>query len=211
MKDVHRDRSRRRPSGRLGKLITLAALAAGAVLVMPAQAFALSTVPDSTWQVDGKTYAMTTNGTTLFVGGKFNRLLAPAPTVGKFQAKNIAAVDMATGAPVTTWHVSVTGTTVSPMVESLKLSPDGSTLYIGGFFDAVNGVPRSNLAAVDVATGAVVDSFAPNVSNKVHVILMGSDRLYFGGSFQKVDGQTRNYPGVGDARRHAHVVGAQCE
>jgi hypothetical protein len=192
--DVDRDCSRRRRSyGRLGKLVTLAAVTAAAVLATPAQAFALSSVPDSTWQVDGKTYALATNGTTLFVGGKFNRLLAPAPTVGKFQAKNIAAVDMSTGAPVTTWHVSVTGTTVSPMVETLKLSPDGSTLYIGGYFDAVNGVPRSNVAAVDVATGAVIDSFAPNVGNKVHVMLMGSDRLYFGGSFQKVDGQTRNF------------------
>ena len=40
-------------------------------------------------------------------------------------------------------------------MRSLALSPDGATLYLGGFFDTVNGVPRKVLAAVDARTGAV--------------------------------------------------------
>ena len=35
----------------------------------------------------------------------------------------------------------------------MAVSNDGSTLYIGGIFDTVNGQPRQNFAAVDTSTG----------------------------------------------------------
>src|SRR3990172_3653549 len=50
----------------------------------------------------------------------------------------------------------------SNYVNTIALSPDKSTLYIGGVFDKVGGQVRQNLAAVDAKTGAVT-SFDPNI------------------------------------------------
>src|SRR3972149_5889773 len=48
-------------------------------------------------------------------------------------------------------------------VNTLILSPDKSTLYIGGYLTNVGGQTRNNLAAVNAATGAAT-SFDPNVT-----------------------------------------------
>jgi hypothetical protein len=57
----------------------------------------------------------------------------------------------------------------------------------------VGGEAHKNLAAVSVATGAVVSSFDPTVSSAVKALLVGPSKLYLGGDFKKVDNQTRNY------------------
>lgn len=48
---------------------------------------------------------------------------------------------------------------VSNFVKALALSPDGKGLYVGGEFLSVNGRPRSGLARVSAATGAVDRKF----------------------------------------------------
>lgn len=75
-------------------------------------------------------------------------------------------------------------------VTSLALSSDGSTLYVGGNFDTVNGgVTRNNLAAFDTATGEVTD-FDPDANGTVNDITLSSDGslLYAGGWFNTVNG-----------------------
>ena len=39
------------------------------------------------------------------------------------------------------------------LVSALALSPDGETLYVGGYFGSVNGQTRANIAAVDADDG----------------------------------------------------------
>jgi hypothetical protein len=72
------------------------------------------------------------------------------------------------------------------------VSADGSTLFIGGKFDAVNGVPAANFAAVSTSTGEVLPQFSHTFNTQIHVIKVGPNMIYIGGAFKKVDGQTRN-------------------
>ena len=81
-------------------------------------------------------------------------------------------------------------------VRSLAISSDGSTLYAGGSFDAVDGHARDNLAAIDLATGQATD-YAPQVVNggggltKVAAIGTTPGAISFGGRFSTVDGKRR--------------------
>jgi len=160
---------------------------------VPTALGAPSAAPDTTWMVNGKVYAMALSAdrSTLFIGGKFTRLLPPpGGTSDVVAAHNLAAVDAATGVPVPSWSVSVTGDT--SFVRALAVQ-DG-VLYVGGRFTAVNGHPRHNVASVDLSTRAV-GAFAPHVGaqpkNAVYSLVASSDRLYVGGAFGRVDGLSR--------------------
>jgi len=87
----------------------------------------------------------------------------------------------------------------SGVVWALKVI--GNTVYAGGSFSAArpagslagqNTVPRSNLLAFNLTTGALT-SFAPTVNGQVKSLTASPDgsRLYVGGSFTTVNGQSR--------------------
>lgn len=84
---------------------------------------------------------------------------------------------------------------ISSSAQTLALSPDGSTLYVGGFFGTVNGgTTRNNLAAFDTSTG-IATSFDPNPNSSVNVILLdaANSTLYVGGDLTDVNsGTARN-------------------
>ncbi|WP_460798517.1 PKD domain-containing protein [Microbacterium sp. GXF0217] len=78
---------------------------------------------------------------------------------------------------------------------------NGDTVYAGGSFSnarpagaapGANLMPRSNLLAYDITTG-VATSFAPQINGTVRSLAVSPDgsRLYVGGSFNNVNGQTR--------------------
>ncbi|GAB2849891.1 PKD domain-containing protein [Microbacterium insulae] len=78
---------------------------------------------------------------------------------------------------------------------------NGTTVYAGGSFSNArpaganpgqNLMPRSNLLAYNITTG-VATSFAPTINGTVKALAVSPDgsRLYVGGSFNQVNGQTR--------------------
>ena len=81
------------------------------------------------------------------------------------------------------------------------IAVNGTTIYVGGAFTEVtnspinggNTVSRSNLAAIDANTGAILP-FSPQVNNTVRALIVngGLGRLYVGGDFTMVNGNTRN-------------------
>jgi hypothetical protein len=161
--------------------------------VAASPAFALSAVPDAgVGSVNGKVLAMAQSGTTLYVGGRFGKMI---PTTGKkFDAINIGAMNMTTGQPIASFTATVTDATEKPYVQALGVSPDGSTLYIAGLFDAVDGQPRENIAAVDAATGAILPGFAPDAATAVNALLVGPDgTIYIGGAFKNVNHEARSH------------------
>ncbi len=89
-------------------------------------------------------------------------------------------------------------------VFATALSEDGKTLYIGGKFTQVRenppGVPggatvqASNVAAIDVATGAAIPSWNPQVTGDgaaVHSLAVKDGKVYIGGNFTAVGGEPR--------------------
>lgn len=70
------------------------------------------------------------------------------------------------------------------------LAIDDATLYVGGRFESVRGVPRRNLAAIDLRTG-VVSSWDPQPDDTVTRLIVSSGALYAVGQFRSVPGYGR--------------------
>jgi hypothetical protein len=143
----------------------------------------------------------------LSVRGTMRRLLLG---VSMLVAVAASAIGVATPAlalsptPDHTWNTNGT-------VRATALSEDGSTLYIGGKFTSVRenppGVPGasvvvSNVAAIDVATGAAIPTWTPKVTGdgaSVHSLAVKDGRVFIGGNFTAVDGQPRQNLAAVDA------------
>jgi uncharacterized delta-60 repeat protein len=73
------------------------------------------------------------------------------------------------------------------MIQCVLAQPDGK-VFIGGSFDRVNGVARSNVVLLN-ADGSIDTSFAPKMSNPVRAIVSeGRGAILLGGEFVTVNG-----------------------
>jgi hypothetical protein len=132
---------------------------------------------------DGGVNALLAAGSTVYVGGAFGQVDGVART-------ELAAVNATTGA-VTDWAPVVASTRpqdVLPYV--LALGSAGGTLYVGGAFGAIDGAPRQNVAAFDLASGQLA-AWDPSADAPVSSILAGGGSIYVGGRFANVGGQPR--------------------
>src|SRR4051812_38033658 len=131
----------------------LLALEAPASALEAPVAFTSQALP--TWQTKGTVWAVASAQGMVFAGGTFSAVRPPGSASGSNEvpASNIVALDAATGSP-TSCALSVTlpADPASATVRALTVSPDGRTLYIGGYFSTVNGVPAQHLAAIDIQT-----------------------------------------------------------
>lgn len=78
---------------------------------------------------------------------------------------------------------------VNSRINALSIS--NGRLYVGGNFTSIASEAVSYLAAFDLATGALEDSWQPVVNNPVHALLTSDDGVYAGGTFTNVGGQAR--------------------
>lgn len=133
----------------------------------------------------------------LYVGGSFSK-------VNGASRARLAKIDR--NGKLMPWAPSVGqvgGTTCPPrcppVVFSIDLSSDGTTVYFGGHFGTVNGVSRNEAAAVDAATGKTVrpwnpDVYAPsncptcvpNETHRVYRVIITDTKAYLCGGFWKV-------------------------
>ena len=73
----------------------------------------------------------------------------------------------------------------------------GDVLYVGGDFGTVsspNGstsMDKANLAAFDINTGALISGFTAHTNGTVQTLAHDGTRLYVGGEFTSVNGQSR--------------------
>jgi hypothetical protein len=127
--------------------------------------------------------AVSEDGATVFLGGVFT-------TVGGQARANLAAVDATTGEVLAGWTADTGG--AAPDVNSLAVH--GNRLYVGGKFGAIDGTTRKRLVAIDVASGNLITSFKPAPSGFVREVVVSPDgtKVYAGGGFTTIGGQTRN-------------------
>ena len=73
------------------------------------------------------------------------------------------------------------------------IATQGTTIYLGGAFVNVNGMPRNRLAAVAAGSGNLLD-WNPNANNQVRDLVFDSSgtRLFAGGPFTNVGSSTQN-------------------
>jgi hypothetical protein len=141
-----------------------------------------------TAQLNGVAWTQLVVGDTVYVGGSFTRAqpAGAASGAGTVVRSNMLAYRLSTGALLTGFAPSFNGE-----VRALAVSPDGSTVYVGGAFTSVSGVTRNRVAALNATTGAVVSGFNPNANGVVYALARSGSTLYLGGGFTAVSGAPR--------------------
>jgi hypothetical protein len=135
-------------------------------------------------RADASVHAVAASGSKAYVGGDF-RMLNGAPR------NNVAALEASTGEVDLGWNANA-----NAKLRALAASPDGQTIYLGGSFFKVGGLPRNKVAAVDAATG-VPTPWKPNANREVRAIIAAGDGVWIGGAFTQIAGtQTSFLAGV---------------
>jgi hypothetical protein len=200
----------------LSKVRRLSAIATGIVLaatVLPAVEFesalpasavemgSLSAETSSSWQANATVWKMAYGAGDIWMVGDFTALRPPGAKLGTSEqpAKYFAALNASTGAPdpavkdTHTFAGQPSGTL--PLRDgAVAVSPDGSTVYVGGSFRTVDGESRNHIAAFSTATGALLP-WNPGVGGKVSAIATAGNVVYVGGAFGKV-GKTTVGPNI---------------
>jgi hypothetical protein len=127
---------------------------------------------------DGAVYKFVQVGGTMYAGGSFSSVSTASGVSpgGTFARSNIVAFNPGTGV-ISSFAPAVNGAVWA-------LATDGTSLYVGGTFTAVNGVARRGLAKLNPTTGAVDTGFnAGFASGGVFDAAVVSGRLIVGGTF----------------------------
>ena len=147
-------------------------------------------------------------GGTMYAVGRFSRISQGGVT---YQRNNIFSFSASAPFRVTSWAPSVNGT-----VNSIALSANCATAYIGGTFSKVAGSAAANLAAVSTSRASLVQSWAHHTNGQVNTVLRAPNgHLLVGGQFTSENGSTRQYyvslslsSGRDDSYvRHMHISG----
>lgn len=207
---------------RFRRMACIGAVAAGiaALLVaVPASAQAPAPQPMTAGalpapQTDGIVFAVAIAGDTVYAGGRFSkaRPAGAAPGTAEVPRSNLLAFRLSTGellpwAPAVSgspfggsdpgpYCKSVGGQWVCDTVFRIKVSPDGSQVYVGGDFDKIDGKWRSRVARFAAAGGALDEGFKPVVAGRVRGISVTDDTVYLGGGFTAVNGAPRTRLGA---------------
>lgn len=149
----------------------------------------VSADPLPTVQVDGVVWSVATAGNTVYATGSFTQTWPAGKTntaANDTPRANLLAFDIRTGNLITTFNhkLNAQGLVVS-------VSPDGKRVYVGGQFTTVDGLARSRIAAFDTATGALVTTFHPSITNTVRAITATNTTVYAGGNFTSAAGKSR--------------------
>lgn len=167
--------------------VVVATLGAAVAGMAPAAAIA-STTALPTVQVDGVVWSQVIVGNRVYATGMFStaRPAGAAAGTSLTPRSNILAYDLTTGALIPSWAPSLNAQGLS-----ITASADGSRIYVGGDFTAVDGVTRNRLVALDATTGAVITAFRPGVNGTVRSLQVVGDVVYAGGLFTSTGGVAR--------------------
>jgi hypothetical protein len=133
-----------------------------------------------------ETMALTPSGR-LLLGGGFTK-------IGAITRNRLAAVNASTGALDTAWAPSADG-----IVHTLRLSADGTKVFVGGAFANIGASARSRLALLAATgSGAVDGTWKPAADADVSALSLSADgsRLFAAGAFTKLGTAKRNYLGA---------------
>lgn len=123
----------------------------------------------------------------LYVAGGGLRQIGGRPAAG------VARLNVQTGASDANW------TLPAPVDRRIRaIAADADALYVGGYFDAIGGQMRHNIAKL-TSTGSVDATWNPGADSIVWALAVGGASLYVGGDFSTVGGQS--IPGLARVSR----------
>ncbi len=125
-------------------------------------------------------------GPTMYAVGLFTSINQVKPVKTVLPRNNVFSFSSTTG------EVSAFNPNVNGRVNSIALSADCSTAYLGGLFTSVGGIAVKNIAAVSTTTGAVVPTFASSSAGQVNALLVAGNHLLVG-STAAVNGSPNKY------------------
>ncbi len=150
--------------------------------------------PGNTFMVNGPVRAIAQAGGHNWIGGSFTEV--QNQNGGPVRAVSDLAAFTGTGTLASAAHMaSFTKASGTPSIYDMSLGPDGK-LYIAGAFDHVDGQARTNVAAINPTTGALL-AFAPATNGTAWSVLARPSVIYVGNqnllSFQPNGSPTPGY------------------
>ena len=139
--------------------------------------------------LDGEVYAVAEVGDTIVLGGVFTRARNAPSGSPELARTNLLSFNKVTG-------VINEGFAPVPdgVVRSLAPAGDGTSVFVGGQFNNINGTAAFKVARLDVHTGARVAGFNPGLINAiVYDVKLSGNRLFIGGAFTVIKGTPRTY------------------
>ena len=146
-----------------------------------------------------KSFELTSDDTTLFVGGSFTSVNGDSTT------QRIIALDTASGTTLVNWTPAAPTPFIPPStgsVNALELKRDDTLLYLGGDFNDITGVAttRNRAAALNLDTDnafapSLSTTWNPNLDAEVHTMHLNAedDFVYLGGNFTNIGGVDQSY------------------
>ncbi len=182
------------------RLLAIALLATGLALsAAPAQAATpsavLPTENPANWTpnvLNGEVDTIWQVGNRVIIGGTFTQIANSTSNGGAIYNRSyIAAFDATTGVVDTSFNP-----VLNNVVNVVIPTGDGTSVYVGGDFNTVNGVNRRKLARINVADGSLVTAFNVGGANGlVRDLRLSNGTLYVAGHFTTLGGQARTYVG----------------
>ncbi|WP_046014110.1 PKD domain-containing protein [Microbacterium sp. SA39] len=174
--------------GLLGTMLTAPAAQADTAPTDPTLPATVSADPLPTTQINGIVWAQAVAGNKVYAGGQFTsaRPAGAAAGTNETPRSNLLAYDITTGVLDASFNPQVNGRILAAAV-----SPDGSRLYIGGGFTAVDGQNRYRLAAFNTATGQLIGNWTPGTNTVVQGIVATDTTVYVTGEFSNISNTTR--------------------
>jgi PKD repeat protein len=137
--------------------------------------------------LDGKVEAIAQVGNTILIGGTFTQIQASGTGQPVLTRNNIAAFDATTGAVSTTFVP-----TINDEVTTIIPSGDGTSVFVAGLFNTVNGATTRKITKLTVSDGSKVAGFKAAVpNNNVQDMRVVHNQLIIAGPFTLVGSQTR--------------------
>jgi hypothetical protein len=128
-------------------------------------------------------------GNTMYAVGKFTSISQGGGS--PVTRNNVFSFSANAPYTINSWNPNVNGT-----VNTIAVTGDCSSAFIGGHFTQVHGTPVKDLAKISAgptSNGAVVTSFGHNAQAQVETMLLTNGHLLTGGDFTSINGSARSY------------------